>query len=202
MKKPRVCVRAVCSGCGHETVLEGGCFLGVSDVSWFSILDIDECVSDKAFCPYNRRCVNTFGSYYCKCHVGFELKYISGRYDCVGKKPRGFLTDVSTSVLSISWTIYCTDHLNNTEKVIFFKFLSFGNSDDMNYMKPGSSKFKVKNHSPCSSIMEINSLRWFLWVFWKKLIGFILFIFLILSPGIAKSAVTSVVSDALWPYGP
>ncbi|XP_070145879.1 epidermal growth factor-like protein 6 [Ovis canadensis] len=46
-------------------------------------LDIDECVSDKAFCPYNRRCVNTFGSYYCKCHVGFELKYISGRYDCV-----------------------------------------------------------------------------------------------------------------------
>lgn len=102
VKKPRVCVRAVCSGCGHETVLEGGCFLGVSDVSWFSILDIDECVSDKAFCPYNRRCVNTFGSYYCKCHVGFELKYISGRYDCVGKKPRGFLTDVSTSVLSIS----------------------------------------------------------------------------------------------------
>ncbi|KAM9669276.1 epidermal growth factor-like protein 6 isoform 1-T1 [Dama dama] len=46
-------------------------------------LDIDECVSDKAFCPYNRRCVNTFGSYYCKCHVGFELKYISGWYDCV-----------------------------------------------------------------------------------------------------------------------
>ncbi|XP_052518744.1 epidermal growth factor-like protein 6 [Budorcas taxicolor] len=46
-------------------------------------LDIDECVSDKAFCPYNRRCVNTFGSYYCKGHVGFELKYISGLYDCV-----------------------------------------------------------------------------------------------------------------------
>uniref|UniRef100_A0A8B9WXV2 EGF like domain multiple 6 n=1 Tax=Bos mutus grunniens TaxID=30521 RepID=A0A8B9WXV2_BOSMU len=34
-------------------------------------------------CPYNRRCVNTFGSYYCKCHVGFKLKYISGQYDCV-----------------------------------------------------------------------------------------------------------------------
>ncbi|EPY76826.1 EGF-like-domain, multiple 6 [Camelus ferus] len=45
--------------------------------------NIDECASDKAVCPYNRRCVNTFGSYYCKCHVGFELKYISGRYDCV-----------------------------------------------------------------------------------------------------------------------
>ncbi|XP_047392686.1 epidermal growth factor-like protein 6 [Sciurus carolinensis] len=46
-------------------------------------LDIDECASSKAVCPYNRRCVNTFGSYYCKCHVGFELKYISGRYDCI-----------------------------------------------------------------------------------------------------------------------
>ncbi|XP_014584246.3 epidermal growth factor-like protein 6 isoform X2 [Equus przewalskii] len=46
-------------------------------------IDIDECASGKAVCPYNRRCVNTFGSYYCKCHVGFKLKYISGRYDCV-----------------------------------------------------------------------------------------------------------------------
>ncbi|XP_036030519.1 epidermal growth factor-like protein 6 isoform X4 [Onychomys torridus] len=46
-------------------------------------LDIDECASKKAVCPYNRRCVNTFGSYYCKCHIGFELKYVSRRYDCV-----------------------------------------------------------------------------------------------------------------------
>ncbi|XP_055987262.1 epidermal growth factor-like protein 6 [Sorex fumeus] len=45
--------------------------------------DIDECASGKSVCPYNRRCVNTFGSYYCKCHIGFELKYISGRYDCI-----------------------------------------------------------------------------------------------------------------------
>uniref|UniRef100_A0A8C0S8L2 EGF like domain multiple 6 n=1 Tax=Canis lupus familiaris TaxID=9615 RepID=A0A8C0S8L2_CANLF len=46
-------------------------------------IDVDECASSKAVCPYNRRCVNTFGSYYCKCHVGFELKYVRGRYDCV-----------------------------------------------------------------------------------------------------------------------
>ncbi|XP_077637121.1 epidermal growth factor-like protein 6 isoform X1 [Crocuta crocuta] len=46
-------------------------------------IDVDECASAKAICPYNRRCVNTFGSYYCKCHVGFELKYVRGRYDCV-----------------------------------------------------------------------------------------------------------------------
>ncbi|XP_060039026.1 epidermal growth factor-like protein 6 isoform X2 [Erinaceus europaeus] len=45
-------------------------------------IDTDECASGEAVCPSNRRCVNTFGSYYCKCHVGFELKYISGRYDC------------------------------------------------------------------------------------------------------------------------
>ncbi|XP_074048808.1 epidermal growth factor-like protein 6 [Macrotis lagotis] len=46
-------------------------------------IDVDECSSGKVLCPYNRRCVNTFGSYYCKCHIGFELKYINGRYDCV-----------------------------------------------------------------------------------------------------------------------
>ncbi|XP_025229077.1 epidermal growth factor-like protein 6 isoform X3 [Theropithecus gelada] len=49
-------------------------------------LDIDECASGKAICPYNRRCVNTFGSYYCKCHIGFELQYISGQYECMDKK--------------------------------------------------------------------------------------------------------------------
>ncbi|XP_029785290.1 epidermal growth factor-like protein 6 isoform X2 [Suricata suricatta] len=46
-------------------------------------IDIDECASGRAICPYNRRCVNTFGSYYCRCHVGLELKYVRGRYDCV-----------------------------------------------------------------------------------------------------------------------
>ncbi|XP_026333916.2 epidermal growth factor-like protein 6 isoform X1 [Ursus arctos] len=46
-------------------------------------IDIDECASGTAVCPYKRRCVNTFGSYYCKCHVGFELQYVRGRYDCV-----------------------------------------------------------------------------------------------------------------------
>ncbi|ELV09185.1 Epidermal growth factor-like protein 6 [Tupaia chinensis] len=45
--------------------------------------NIDECTSGKPICPYNRRCVNTFGSYYCKCHIGFELKYLHGRYACV-----------------------------------------------------------------------------------------------------------------------
>lgn len=46
-------------------------------------VDIDECVTGKNLCPYNRQCVNTFGSYYCKCQRGFDLKYIDGKYDCV-----------------------------------------------------------------------------------------------------------------------
>ncbi|XP_075770877.1 epidermal growth factor-like protein 6 isoform X2 [Pelodiscus sinensis] len=48
-------------------------------------IDIDECSTGKAICSYNRRCVNTFGSYYCKCQIGYELKYVSGHYDCVDK---------------------------------------------------------------------------------------------------------------------
>lgn len=47
--------------------------------------DIDECVTGKNLCPYNRQCVNTFGSYYCKCQEGYDLKYVDGKYDCVGK---------------------------------------------------------------------------------------------------------------------
>ncbi|XP_053563560.1 epidermal growth factor-like protein 6 [Bombina bombina] len=46
-------------------------------------IDIDECAANKATCPFNRRCMNTFGSYYCKCQFGFELKYVNGKYDCI-----------------------------------------------------------------------------------------------------------------------
>lgn len=50
-----------------------------------SLSDIDECVTGKSLCPYNRQCVNTFGSYYCKCQNGYDLKYTGSKYDCVGK---------------------------------------------------------------------------------------------------------------------
>ncbi|XP_045910053.1 epidermal growth factor-like protein 6 isoform X2 [Micropterus dolomieu] len=46
-------------------------------------VDIDECVTGKNLCPHNRQCVNTFGSYYCKCQDGYDLKYVDGKYDCV-----------------------------------------------------------------------------------------------------------------------
>lgn len=46
-------------------------------------VDIDECVTGENLCPYNRQCVNTFGSYFCKCQEGYDLKYVEGKYDCV-----------------------------------------------------------------------------------------------------------------------
>ncbi|KAM7156539.1 nephronectin isoform 5-T5 [Molossus nigricans] len=44
--------------------------------------DIDECATGRASCPRFRQCVNTFGSYICKCHTGFDLMYIGGKYQC------------------------------------------------------------------------------------------------------------------------
>ncbi|XP_061107952.1 nephronectin isoform X2 [Conger conger] len=46
-------------------------------------VDVDECATGKAVCPRFRKCVNTFGSYICKCHEGFELQYINGKYQCI-----------------------------------------------------------------------------------------------------------------------
>ncbi|XP_050975832.1 epidermal growth factor-like protein 6 isoform X2 [Labeo rohita] len=46
-------------------------------------VDIDECATGKNQCPFNRQCTNTFGSYYCKCQTGYDLKYVNGKYDCV-----------------------------------------------------------------------------------------------------------------------
>uniref|UniRef100_A0A087XE92 Nephronectin a n=1 Tax=Poecilia formosa TaxID=48698 RepID=A0A087XE92_POEFO len=47
-----------------------------------SCVDIDECALGAA-CPRRRKCVNTFGSFFCKCHLGFKLTFIDGRYACI-----------------------------------------------------------------------------------------------------------------------
>ncbi|XP_073748181.1 nephronectin isoform X7 [Callorhinus ursinus] len=44
--------------------------------------DVDECATGSASCPRFRQCVNTFGSYICKCQKGFDLMYIGGKYQC------------------------------------------------------------------------------------------------------------------------
>lgn len=46
--------------------------------------DVDECAAGIAVCPRFRKCINTFGSYICKCHDGYDLQYISGKYQCIG----------------------------------------------------------------------------------------------------------------------
>ena len=42
--------------------------------------DIDECTSNNTGCDHS--CVNTVGSYYCKCINGFELK--ADGHNCTG----------------------------------------------------------------------------------------------------------------------
>ncbi|XP_072552315.1 nephronectin [Salminus brasiliensis] len=58
-------------------------------------VDIDECVTGEARCPRFRKCVNTFGSYICKCHKGFELRYINGKYQCTDKNDHSICYDRS-----------------------------------------------------------------------------------------------------------
>lgn len=51
----------------------------------YFFLDIDECAAGLAVCPRFQKCINTFGSYVCKCYEGFILQSISGKYQCTGK---------------------------------------------------------------------------------------------------------------------
>ncbi|XP_078259753.1 nephronectin a isoform X4 [Rhinoraja longicauda] len=46
-------------------------------------VDVDECSAGRVVCPRFRKCINTFGSYFCKCHEGFELRYYDGKYRCI-----------------------------------------------------------------------------------------------------------------------
>ncbi|XP_069748550.1 epidermal growth factor-like protein 6 [Narcine bancroftii] len=48
-------------------------------------VDIDECATSRSLCPPLRKCVNTFGSYFCKCQTGYELKYVDGKYKCIDR---------------------------------------------------------------------------------------------------------------------
>ncbi|XP_043917236.1 nephronectin isoform X2 [Protopterus annectens] len=46
-------------------------------------VDVDECATGKAVCPMYRKCINTFGSYLCKCQDGFDLTNIAGKFQCI-----------------------------------------------------------------------------------------------------------------------
>ncbi|XP_031429116.1 nephronectin a isoform X2 [Clupea harengus] len=45
-------------------------------------VDIDECAAGLAVCPRFHRCMNTFGSYICKCFEGFAMQFINGKHQC------------------------------------------------------------------------------------------------------------------------
>ncbi|KAM9836987.1 nephronectin-like isoform 2-T2 [Aulostomus maculatus] len=61
-------------------------------------VDVDECALGGAgMCPRRRKCVNTFGSFLCRCHLGFKLAYIDGRYTCIDKESRPFCSLNPTS---------------------------------------------------------------------------------------------------------
>ena len=47
----------------------------------FIITDIDECLENNGNCSHD--CVNTEGSYYCHCPVGYSLQ--TNKHDCEGK---------------------------------------------------------------------------------------------------------------------
>ena len=47
----------------------------------FFFSEIDECSEGISSC--NMQCVNTIGSYYCSCFLGFQL--MSDNYTCEGK---------------------------------------------------------------------------------------------------------------------
>ncbi|KAL2079363.1 hypothetical protein ACEWY4_025107 [Coilia grayii] len=55
-------------------------------------VDVDECATGLAVCPRSRQCVNTFGSYLCTCHPGFQLRYANGRYRCISDRSLCFDT--------------------------------------------------------------------------------------------------------------
>lgn len=61
-----------------------------------SVADVDECATGIAVCPRFRKCINTFGSYICKCHEGFDLQYINGKYQCIGTVT-GFCTGIQAA---------------------------------------------------------------------------------------------------------
>lgn len=87
--------------CRHLFVLKYTSSEHAPKIQLAYVSDVDECATGRVSCPRFRQCVNTFGSYICKCHKGFDLMYIGGKYQCHGKEPQSRLFPVSSSGLLI-----------------------------------------------------------------------------------------------------
>ena len=46
----------------------------------YIILDVDECATNTDECDTNANCTNTYGSYECNCHKGYE----GNGFNCTG----------------------------------------------------------------------------------------------------------------------
>ncbi|KAJ0006127.1 hypothetical protein NQD34_013400 [Periophthalmus magnuspinnatus] len=76
--------------------------------------DINECVSMPGVCPHRRKCVNTFGSFVCKCHFGFRLSFIDGLYSCIGQTRRTSVTFVLATTTTATSTTKTTPVTTST----------------------------------------------------------------------------------------
>jgi hypothetical protein len=62
------------------TILNLKCSL-MSKIYYFYFIDINECIIQGVSCDQNADCVNTVGSFECKCKVGFT----TNGYNCKGE---------------------------------------------------------------------------------------------------------------------
>lgn len=81
-------------------------------------LDIDECTSGLNVCPTVSTCINTDGSYYCKCNEGY---FQSNSYSCSGNS----LVIRSENVI-LFFLVYCLVRVYTlyNRQISFFMILS------------------------------------------------------------------------------
>ena len=103
------CVWYACAMC--VTCMSHACYTRVTRVDhlscgWFVpyvrgsrlfsdlVTYVDECTDNNGNCSHD--CVNTDGSYYCKCHPGYILQ--SNKHECEGKWIHTFADDITTII--------------------------------------------------------------------------------------------------------
>lgn len=62
---------------------ECDCLPGFRRVDKFNCAELDECTSGQHACHENAECINTMGSYHCRCKDGYE----GDGFDCKRKYP-------------------------------------------------------------------------------------------------------------------
>ncbi|XP_074084858.1 nephronectin isoform X5 [Macrotis lagotis] len=128
-------------------------------------VDVDECATGRASCPRFRQCVNTFGSYICKCHKGFDLMYIGGKYQCHDIDECS-LGQYQCSSFARCYNIHgsykckCKDgYRGDGMKCIYIPKVMIEPSGPIHISK-GNSTFPKGNGGHSNNIPDIASTRW------------------------------------------